>query len=75
MVLSGRSADDDSELDAAETDEGSPTDDDGSYRLIPFVRNVRGETKQETRASIALAFSSPLFQELLARSCLAGEGV
>ena len=49
--------------------------DDGSYRVVPLVRMVHGETKPETRERLALAFNSPLFPEILVSSAVMGEGI
>jgi hypothetical protein len=50
-------------------------DDDGSYRVVPLVRMVYGETKPDTRERLALAFNSPLFPEILVSSAVMGEGI
>jgi len=50
-------------------------EDDGSYRVVPLVRIVHGETKPETRERLALAFNSPLFPEVLVSSGVMGEGI
>jgi hypothetical protein len=50
-------------------------DDDGSYRVVPLVRMVHGDTKPETRERLALAFNSPLFPEILVSSAVMGEGI
>lgn len=50
-------------------------EDDGSYRVVPLVRMVYGETKAETRDRLALAFNSPLFPEILVSSSVMGEGI
>lgn len=67
-------------LERADEDEvdGEPDDretDDGSYRVMPLVRMVYGETKPEIRDRLMLAFNSPLFPELLVSSSVMGEGV
>jgi len=49
--------------------------DDGSYRVMPLVRMVYGETKPEVRDRLMLAFNSPLFPEILVSSSVMGEGV
>jgi len=49
--------------------------DDGSYRVMPLVRLVIGETKTEIRDRLMLAFNSPLFPEILISSSVMGEGV
>lgn len=62
--------------DVEDSDDGDSTaDDEGSYRVMPLVRIVHGETRQETRDSLALAFNSPLFPEVLVSSSVMGEGV
>lgn len=50
-------------------------DDDGSYRVVPLVRMVFGETPPETRDRLAQAFNSPLFPEILVSSSVMGEGI
>ena len=50
-------------------------EDDGSYRVVPLVRMVFGETPPETRDRLALAFNSPLFPEILVSSSVMGEGI
>jgi hypothetical protein len=55
--------------------EMSSDDDDGSYRVVPLVRMVHGDTKPETRERLALAFNSPLFPEILVSSAVMGEGI
>ncbi|REJ95224.1 MAG: hypothetical protein DWQ34_06765 [Planctomycetota bacterium] len=62
------------EQDSDETVTERP-EDDGSYRVVPLVRNVHGETRQETRERLALAFNSPLFPEILVSSGVMGEGI
>lgn len=49
--------------------------DDGSYRVMPLVRMVYGETKTVIRDRLMLAFNSPLFPEILVSSSVMGEGV
>ena len=61
------------ELERDDDDESD--DDDGSYRVVPLVRIVHGETKPETREKLALAFNSPLFPEVLVSSSVMGEGI
>jgi hypothetical protein len=56
-------------------DEQDEPDDDGSYRVVPLVRIVHGETSQDTRERLALAFNSPLFPEVLVSSGVMGEGI
>lgn len=60
-------------LDVDDQDDGD--EDDGSYRVVPLVRIVHGETKPETRERLALAFNSPLFPEVLVSSGVMGEGI
>lgn len=50
-------------------------EDDGSYRVVPLVRMVFGETPPDTRDRLAQAFNSPLFPELLVSSSVMGEGI
>jgi len=50
-------------------------EDDGSYRVVPLVRMVYGETPPETRDRLAQAFNSPLFPEILVSSSVMGEGI
>ncbi len=50
-------------------------EDDGSYRVVPLVRMVFGETPPDTRDRLALAFNSPLFPEILVSSSVMGEGI
>lgn len=57
----------------SESDEAD--EDDGSYRVVPLVRNVHGDTPQATRERLALAFNSPLFPEILISSSVMGEGI
>jgi hypothetical protein len=56
-------------------DQTSPQDDDGSYRVVPLVRLVHGDTKLETRERLARAFNSPLFPEILVSTSVMGEGI
>ncbi|HUG92370.1 MAG TPA: helicase-related protein, partial [Planctomycetaceae bacterium] len=56
-------------------DEVVDGDDDGSYRVVPLVRMVFGETPPDTRDRLALAFNSPLFPEILVSSSVMGEGI
>lgn len=49
--------------------------DDGSYRVMPLVRMVYGDTPPETRDRLAQAFNSPLFPEILISSSVMGEGI
>ena len=60
-------------IDRDEIVEGD--EDDGSYRVVPIVRMVFGETKAEARDRVALAFNSPLFPEILVSSSVMGEGI
>ena len=62
------SGDDDQEMDAESVREGS-------YRAVPMVRMVFGDTKQVVRDRLMLAFNSPLFPEILISSAVLGEGV
>lgn len=64
-------------LDKQEADDepDEPEVDDGSYRVVPIVRIVHGETKPETRERLAIAFNCPLFPEVLVSSGVMGEGV
>jgi hypothetical protein len=48
---------------------------DGSYRVMPLVRMVYGETPAETRDRLAQAFNSPLFPKILVSSSVMGEGI
>jgi hypothetical protein len=50
-------------------------EDDGSYRIVPLVRMVFGDTPPETRDRLAQAFNSPLFPEILVSSSVMGEGI
>lgn len=61
--------------DKLDSDDEDPDDDDGSYRVVPLVRIVHGETQLETRERLALAFNSPLFPEVLVSSGVMGEGI
>ena len=60
--------DDDEEMDAGSVREGS-------YRAVPMVRMVFGDTKPDARNRLMLAFNSPLFPEILISSAVLGEGV
>ena len=53
------------------------TDDEraGSFRAMPVVRMVFGDTKPVVRQRIMFAFNSPLFPEILVSSAVLGEGV
>jgi hypothetical protein len=62
------------ELDRDDLDDSSD-DADGSYRAVPLVRIVHGDTKPEARERLALAFNSPLFPEVLVSSGVMGEGI
>jgi superfamily II DNA/RNA helicase len=48
---------------------------EGTYRAGRVVRMVYGDTKQEVRRRLMLAFNSPLFPEVLVSSAVLGEGV
>ncbi|UUO07898.1 hypothetical protein M4951_06175 [Blastopirellula sp. J2-11] len=62
--------------DRVDSEEDDPDDeDDGSYRVVPLVRIVHGDTPLETRERLALAFNSPLFPEVLVSSGVMGEGI
>lgn len=61
--------------DKLDSDDDDSDDDDGSYRVVPLVRIVHGETPQQTRERLALAFNSPLFPEVLVSSGVMGEGI
>ena len=50
-------------------------EDDGTYRIVPLVRMVFGDTPPETRDRLAQAFNSPLFPEILVSSSVMGEGI
>lgn len=50
-------------------------EDDGSYRVVPLVRMVYGDTPPDTRDQLAQAFNSPLFPEILVSSSVMGEGI
>lgn len=56
-------------------DEVDEERDDGSYRVMPLVRMVYGNTKTEVRDRLMLAFNSPLFPEILVSSSVLSEGV
>jgi superfamily II DNA or RNA helicase len=60
-------------IDRDEVVEGD--EEDGSYRVVPLVRMVYGETPADTRDRLALAFNSPLFPEILVSSSVMGEGI
>jgi len=62
-------------LDHADDDGVEDETDDGSYRVMPLVRMVYGETKTVIRDRLMLAFNSPLFPEILVSSSVMGEGV
>jgi len=62
-------------LERADEDDVEEETDDGSYRVMPLVRMVYGETKTEIRDRLMLAFNSPLFPEILVSSSVMGEGV
>lgn len=48
---------------------------DNRERLLPNVRLVNGDTKQETRQRLMLTFNSPFFPEVLIASSVMAEGV
>lgn len=50
-------------------------EDDGSYRVVPLVRMVFGDTPPDVRDRLAQAFNSPLFPEILVSSAVMGEGI
>lgn len=52
-----------------------PPTGEGTYRVLPTVRMVYGDTKREVRERLMLAFNSPLFPEILISSSVLGEGV
>jgi hypothetical protein len=61
---------------------GKPDDDDGDdgrtgvlRTNLRVVRLVYGDTKQDVRQRVMLAFNSPLFPEILVSSAVLGEGV
>jgi hypothetical protein len=62
-------------LERADDDSVDDESDDGSYRVLPLVRMVFGETKTDIRDRLMLAFNSPLFPEILVSSSVMGEGV
>ncbi len=62
-------------VEHADDDDVEDEVDDGSYRVMPLVRLVYGETKREIRDRLMLAFNSPLFPEILVSSSVMGEGV
>jgi len=62
-------------LEHADEDDIEDEEDVGSYRVMPLVRMVYGDTKREVRDRLMLAFNSPLFPELLVSSSVMGEGV
>jgi hypothetical protein len=55
-------------------DEGEDTQ-AGSFRAMPVVRMVYGDTKPLVRQRLMLAFNSPLFPEILVSSAVFGEGI
>jgi hypothetical protein len=61
----------------ADRDDAASEDDtdDGSYRVLPLVRMVYGDTKPDVRDRLMQAFNSPLFPEILVSSSVMGEGV
>lgn len=62
-------------LERDNDDDAEDESDDGSYRVMPLVRMVFGETKTDIRDRLMLAFNSPLFPEILVSSSVMGEGV
>jgi len=63
---------------AGNDDDGRPADAKSltrSYRALPAVRMVFGDTKPEVRDRLMLAFNSPLFPEVLVSSAVLAEGV
>ncbi len=48
---------------------------DGRTVYLPNVRVVNGETKQEARQNLMLAFNTPFFPEILVASSVMAEGV
>ena len=62
-------------VEQADDDDIADEADDGSYRVMPLVRLVYGDTKTEVRDRLMLAFNSPLFPEILVSSSVMGEGV
>ena len=58
-----------------ENEQSDADPDDGSYRVVPLVRIVHGQTPMDTRERLALAFNSPLFPEVLVSSGVMGEGI
>jgi len=69
--VSPRRAKDDDDVEAQQPEGG----DDGTYRVLPTVRMVYGDTKREIRERLMLAFNRPLFPEILVSSAVLGEGV
>jgi hypothetical protein len=62
-------------VDRVDDDDVEDETDDGSYRVMPLVRMVYGDTKTVIRDRLMLAFNSPLFPEILVSSSVMGEGV
>lgn len=56
-------------------DDESEEERNGSFRAMPVVRMVFGDTKLFVRQRLMLAFNSPLFPEILVSSAVLGEGV
>ncbi len=56
-------------------DPGEGADDSQRALLLPNVRLVNGEVKQETRRTLLLTFNTPLFPEILVASRVLAEGV
>lgn len=46
-----------------------------TFRALPTVRMVYGQTRRDVRERLMLAFNSPLFPEILVSSSVLGEGV
>ena len=62
-------------VEHADDDDVEEEMDDGSYRVLPLVRLVIGNTELKVRDRLMLAFNSPLFPEILISSSVMGEGV
>ena len=69
VYVSPKKAGDDDDQDAA------AIAGEGAYRVLPTVRMVYGDTKQQVRERLMLAFNSPLFPEILISSAVLAEGV
>jgi superfamily II DNA/RNA helicase len=48
---------------------------DGKVKLMPNVRRVYGDTRDETRQRIMLTFNTPFYPEILIASSVMAEGV